>query len=431
MPEVEPAPAKTEAAPAVDLEAQLDSLLARISERTSAAETAAKAKVPAAGAPGEADTPDPIAHAVQGPDGGDASESSIAGPVHTESEDDLAGDALARQIQELLDDAKTGEGRKNVAPAAEPSRPSPSVESAKPAPIPAPSPSPVATDGKKAKVVAAVVQQLDAELAAGAEQAIAGDFEVPQPAAEATPAALLKPAPAVARPAPSDQPADKPAMPADAHEDDEPDAAAGHDDEHDEPAEAHGAIAGTHDDGHARLAPSVKAGAGAGAAGSRSANVPIGHTPGGQAVARELDEQPEKPRGRAKPPAPPADKKSPPRQAPSWRTRIAKLMLGMPTFKRCMALINQPLMHASAETRNIIGYVGLVTILNGATLVSLRVILGPPKPRVRPPAAQVEAASSESGEGEGHSSAAKKDAHADKKAGSEKKPAKAKSEGEE
>lgn len=335
----QPAPAETGA-----LDQQIESLLSSAADES---------------APGESTDPstlneqlDTMMSADEKPAGGaanaalsaasalSASDASAAKSAETaaDAESELAGDDLAKQIQELLDTAKeTADGTSpkpapGIAPAAAPATMSDATAT------------PPAVSGETTAPDEAV-QKIDEALAQSADDAIAGDFETVAEAsgqaAETTAAAAADTQPARADHAPADSDA-------------EPD--------------LEGGFASPEELINSTAAPAA-----------------TGFAATAASVGRELDEQPEKGAKPAKVPKPPKAKKPRDPNAPGL-------------LRRTLMVINAPLLHASKPVRDGVGWVALLTIFNGSMLLMARTVFhvtGQPDPN-----AIVETHDAESGHGE-------------------------------
>jgi hypothetical protein len=252
-----------------DLGKQIDSLLTSATEAMEGADDAAASTA--------AQATDAVASAAAGaapPAGGDG---------------DLAGDELAKQIQELLDTAK------------ESTEATPAHAAAGPDPAP--------------EVSARAIEKIDEALAESADDAVAGDFEtVAEADGQAGAAAAGRRV-----------------------EDDVPDATQTEPD-----------LEGGFSSPDALMQTPAAAGFSADA----------------RSVAQELDSQPEnaaKPAKRDKPAKAkaPRDPRDP--NAPSL-------------LRRTLILINAPLLHASKQTRDLVGWVGLLTVFNASVLLMARTV---------------------------------------------------------
>lgn len=463
-----------------DLESQLDSLLAKINEQTAEAASAQPAPAQAqaqsapalqtAGsksAPGKA-TPEKAAaeKAVAARDleidPNALAEADFTAPP-TLSADDLAGDDLAQQIQELLDDARdaaNGGAPAAAAPApaapqvSEPApvaaaakaaaskdesdaslemdgtfeappedavpegtaidgpiisltgattlpEPAPAKTAtppppAKPGPAPAPAPVAPAAEAKPAAPPERKIKQLDAEIAASADDMVAGDFETPEQALAAENGGVPDPIAAAAAAAEREQRVAQATEEA-AAASSVPDAVQDSAHEEEKDPDLDGAFSSPED-----LLGEDKAGTDA------APTEPV-LSPSAQAVARELDEQPEQ-AGQHLVPRP-APQKLPdtdsavplsPRVPIAQRIReflLAVAAVGPDAVKRVLALINRPLMRLSAENRDLVGWAGLITLFPALVLIGWLVVVGPPPPREpAPPAADSHEAAAEHGE---------------------------------
>lgn len=206
--------------------------------------------------------------------------------------EDLLGDDLANQIQELLDSTaeSVGENTQLAATTDE----SPAI-------------TPLATAGSAVKDHAEI-KALDATLAADADDAIAGDFETTE---DVVAAANLEAAPTTSAVA-------VPHAPEAMSVDNEP------------------SLEGDFDSPEELVAKTeTKNGASA------------------ADVARELDSQPEKTA----------------RMGVLKKPRLA-LAVSPRVLKSAVILINRPFANASAQTRNLIGWVGLLTLFNAGILIA-------------------------------------------------------------
>ncbi len=236
------------------------------------------------------------------------------------AESELAGDDLAKQIQELLDTAKeTADG----------SSPKP-AGTATTAMMSDATNTSTETSGESAETEA-VVQKIDEVLAENADDAIADDFEtVAQVTGQTTDVDQLN---ATEAPQWQERSADT--------EEAEPD--------------LEGAFASPEDLLNSEAAmPAATASFSATAA----------------SVARELDEQPEKHSKPVKAPKPPKVSKPRDPNAPSL-------------LRRVLMIVNAPLLHASKPVRDGVGWVALLTIFNGSMLLMARTVFhvtGEPNP---------------------------------------------------
>lgn len=459
-----------------DLETQLDSLLAKINEQTAEAASAQPAPaqaqaqsapaLQAAGVAASKSASDKSTSEKSAPakapeiDPNALAEADFTAPP-TLSADDLAGDDLAQQIQELLDDARDAANGNAPAPAAEPAAPQASEsapvaavvpkaaaskedasaalemdgtfeappEDAVPegtvidgpiisltgtttipepaaAQTPPPSPeakpepaAPAATPTAEAKPAAPPerkIKQLDAELAASADDMVAGDFETPEQALAAENGGVPDPIAAAAAAAEREQRVAQATEEA-AAASSAPDAVQDSGHEEDKELDLDGAFSSPED-----LLADEKTG-------TDTSPPDAALSPSAQAVARELDEQPEQ-AGQHLVPRPAPQKLPdtdsavplPPRVPIAQRIReivLAVAAVGPDVVKRILALINRPLMRLSAENRDLVGWAGLITLFPALVLIGWLVVVGPPPPREpAPPAADSHEAAAEHGE---------------------------------
>jgi hypothetical protein len=313
------------AAPASGLEAQLDALVADAAAHPTDAPADNPADAPAA----------PTDTAAAAPADVTAAASESAAP-------DLVGDALAQQIQQLLDDAQiqSDAAAAAAAPAAVPDDP-PATDPPPPAPAP---------------TEAQALAEIDNHLAKEADTAIAGEFETVQ---EVMSAAQQAQAPAP----PSSEPAILPADPV-------PTSVAPQVPAPPVPAAApavSAAAAPVPVPAAARSAPAA-------------APTPAGAT--SQDVARELDEQPAAATTPAAPPTPgptpaPVPVPAPVARKPAAARRATPWQALDRLLRRALAAVDSPLRGLTPGARNILGLVALVTVFNATCLLVYVTVIKP------------------------------------------------------
>jgi hypothetical protein len=227
--------------------------------------------------------------------------------------DDLSGDALADQIQDLLNDAKQGA---SGATASEPFK--------------------RATAATASASQDTVVQHLDSLLAADADDAVAGDFETTSEIAdEPGGGGMIEP---------------------------EGDAD-GKDDKQTEP-DLEGAFTTPEELLQAEDAAAEPEESERAHASSFNADA--------KAVARELDAQPEKAAAVAVAEKPQrAAEREPVEEVESAKPRKPR---PGPSLRGMLVAINRPLLNCSKQTRNLVGWIGLLTLFNGSILMMGRMV---------------------------------------------------------
>ena len=402
----------------LDLESQLDALLEQIEQ----AEPGIVPRASTASAfepPSPAQTPPPVEDAAPVVDDAAAAvEDPAAETVQSEvAQDEEASLDLASQIQQLLDDARTHQPDASAASTAAAARPASRPEASQPDPLTADDVSADASEITDAAAVDAALQSFDQNdfepaapveesaeppqaaatrptttaqassrpadppqdhamgetlniddidqlLADDADNALAGDFETisevlateqlpdipPQPSrlAGATPAPAAQPAPAAAAPASPEASA----TPAESQE---------FEDE----------LEGSFEEPEAVMQSAAE---------SPSSTL----SPGAMAVAQELDDQPEnRVRASAKQDsqdAPPESTDQPAPARPSAiaamaRTVLAELKTAPELIRSTCEIINRPLVALTPQTRDMIGYIGLITLFWGSVTLVGRIIV--------------------------------------------------------
>ncbi|MCE9591189.1 MAG: hypothetical protein K8S99_11770 [Planctomycetes bacterium] len=260
--------------------------------------------------------------------------------VKPSPEEDILGEDLANQIQELLDSTaeSMGGGVKLAAREETIKSSTPPVAPASPsAPEPpAISPMPI-KPALVTRVENAQIKALDTTLAQEADDAIAGDFETPQDViltAAATASAAQEQAQANAHaqaPQANTAAGERPAK--------------NLSDVEEEPA-----LEGDFESPAELVAKATV----------KAAAPPPGFTAGAADVAKELDSQPEKNAGAT----PRAREPVAPRRPRTFALSPAALAKGL------FVLLNRPLANASVQTRNLVGWVGLLTLFNATLLIA-------------------------------------------------------------
>ncbi|MCX5662239.1 MAG: hypothetical protein NTW19_21380 [Planctomycetota bacterium] len=321
-------------------------------------------------------------------------------PAPTDDDLSLEGTFEAPVVDDLDPDAVV-EGPAVKIGAALAEKPAPPIVMKAPPAVapPAAKTAPAAEPAPEAKppVVERKIKQIDAELAAGADDMIAGDFETPEQALAAENGGVPDPLAQMAASAEREQRAAEAAQESAVTEPSTPDAVQ-HAAEGEEEIELDGAFSSPED----LLATDGQAAAPGSEPTAANASAEPALSPSAQAVARELDEQPEH-AGRHLVPRP-APQKLPAESGPigpitpriPWSTRIrhavTKLALriiaiGPDTIRGTLALINRPVMRMSAANRDLVGWAGLITLLPAVVLIAWVAAFGPPPPREPEPPA--------------------------------------------
>lgn|GEM_PF-6468600 len=272
-------------------------------------------------------------------------EATPAAPAPDEAID-TSGLDLASQIQQLLDDARTHHAEPSSA-ASSPAPAAPVAPAAMPRPV---KPAPAASAEQDALPETLNIQDIDQMLAEEADQALAGDFETIHEvlAAEQLPEAPVTPDPEPVAMSPS--PASPAAPPAqEAAEDDE--------------------LEGSFEEPDAVLQQAAMASTGRSELSEDA-----------RAVAQELDDQPEN-RVRAAaaqstPAATPSEDRETAAPAPSLIHRGfafvgRELVVLTELVRQLCVLISRPMASLTPQSRDMVGYVGLITLFwGGVALVA-------------------------------------------------------------